>query len=384
MRQRALATSATSAATRTPNAFVPNGPPRSRVRHCGLAIARTSASSMVAAARVKRSSLLRSPSQLSSIDAEPIREAGLARSCPAMSGAEPCWACASACASPALSEAASPRLPLISAARSERMSPNILVVTITSKAAAARTSSAAIASMIRSSYSTPGKRDATARTDSRKSPSDTRSTLALCTAVTFLRRCSASAKAVCAIRVEPARVTLRTESARSAVGMNSPEPRNIGVETLGVLARDNEVDRRSAARRKAAAASRRADIGKQVEPLAQFARRVETALRQRRIIVVRYRSEDHAVGGLGRVDRRLRQGGALRPQGRKPDRHRRERETELEEVIGRAKNRHGRSRDLRADAVALHHDNAQRHGRMTRCHALPPLLGREPSKSMAG
>src|SRR5262249_56772985 len=63
----------------------------------------------------------------------------------------------------------------------------------------------------------------------------------------------------------------------------------VGVETLGVLARDDEVDRRSAARRKAAAAPRRAYIGEQVETLAQFARRVEAALRQRRIIVVRYR-----------------------------------------------------------------------------------------------
>ena len=84
-----------------------------------------------------------------------------------------------------------------------------------------------MASMMRSSYSTPGEREATARTQSRKSPSETRSTLALCTAVTFLRRRAASAKAACAIRVEPARVILRTESARSAVGMNSPEPRNI-------------------------------------------------------------------------------------------------------------------------------------------------------------
>src|SRR5262249_57693952 len=81
----------------------------------------------------------------------------------------------------------------------------------------------------------------------------------------------------------------------------------IGVEALGVLARDDEVDRRSAARGKAAAASRRADIGKQVEPLAQFARRVETALRQWRIVVVRYRSEDNPAGGFGRADPRLRQ-----------------------------------------------------------------------------
>ncbi len=103
----------------------------------------------------------------------------------------------------------------------------MLVVTTTSKALASRTSSAAMASMIRSSYATAGKREATARTHSRNSPSDTRSTLALCTAVKRLRRRMASANATSAIRVELPRVILRTESARSGVGMNSPAPRNI-------------------------------------------------------------------------------------------------------------------------------------------------------------
>jgi hypothetical protein len=50
-----------------------------------------------------------------------------------------------------LSDAARPRLPAISEARSDRISPNMLVVTTTSKAAASRTSSAAMASMIFSS-----------------------------------------------------------------------------------------------------------------------------------------------------------------------------------------------------------------------------------------
>jgi len=94
---------------------------------------------------------------------------------------------------------------------------------------------------------------------------------------------------------------------------------------------------------------------------------------------VRHRSEDHAVGGFGRVDRRLRQGGALRAQGRKPDRHRRERESELEDAIGGAKDGHGRSRDLRPDAVALHHDDLDRARRMVRfrarCHRFPSLAG---------
>ena len=75
---------------------------------------------------------------------------------PAMSGAEPCCACATACSAPALSEAASPRLPAISLASSERMSPYILVVTTTSNGLASRIKSAAMASMMRSSYCTCG------------------------------------------------------------------------------------------------------------------------------------------------------------------------------------------------------------------------------------
>ena len=58
------------------------------------------------------------------------------------------------------------------------------------------------------------------------------------------------------MRVEPARVILRTDSARSGVGMNSPEPEKhvaVGVEAFGVLAHDHEIDRPAAARRKAAA-----------------------------------------------------------------------------------------------------------------------------------
>ena len=67
----------------------------------------------------------------------------------------------------------------------------------------------------------------TARTQSRKKVSDTRSTLALWTAVTFFRRRIASSKAASAMRVQPSRVILRTDSATSGVGMNSPEPTNM-------------------------------------------------------------------------------------------------------------------------------------------------------------
>src|SRR5262249_3454397 len=145
-----------SVATRSPNALVPSRPPRSRVRDDGSAIAWSSAASIASAASMRRLSRRRSPSQASSIAAEPISDAGLARSCPAMSGADPCCACATAWSVPALSEAASPRLPAISEARSDRMSPNMLVVTMTSNGLASRTSSAVMASTMRSSYSTAG------------------------------------------------------------------------------------------------------------------------------------------------------------------------------------------------------------------------------------
>src|SRR5665213_1562394 len=215
---------ATASATRAPKAPVPSLPPRSGVRVFGSAITRSSALSIACAAPLSLLSPRRSPSQASSIAAEPISEDGLARFLPAMSGAEPCCACATPWSAPALSEAARPRLPAISLASSDRMSPYMLVVTTTSNWPASRTSSAAMASMMRSSYCTCGYFAATARVHSRYSPSDTRSTLALCTQVTFLRRCIASLNADSAMRVEPLRVILRMAMARSGVGMNSPGP----------------------------------------------------------------------------------------------------------------------------------------------------------------
>ena len=54
----------------------------------------------------------------------------------------------------------------------------------------------------------------------------------------------------------------------------------VGVEAFGVLAHDDEIDRLAAARRKAFARARRADVGVEIEPLAQFAGRIEPALRR--------------------------------------------------------------------------------------------------------
>jgi hypothetical protein len=58
----------------------------------------------------------------------------------------------------------------------------------------------------------------------------------------------------------------------------SDEHRAIGIKAFGVLAHDDEVDLRPAARRKTATTSRRTNIGEQVETLAQFARRIEPPL----------------------------------------------------------------------------------------------------------
>jgi hypothetical protein len=49
-------------------------------------------------------------------------------------------------------------------------------------------------------------------------------TFTLCTAVTFLRRARAISNAARAMRREPCAVILRTDSATSGVGMNSPMP----------------------------------------------------------------------------------------------------------------------------------------------------------------
>lgn len=75
-----------------------------------------------------------------------------------------------------------------------------------------------------SSQRTSGNCRATARTSRRKSASGMLITFALCTAVTLRRRRSAISNALRAMRREACAVILRTESARSGVGMNSPRP----------------------------------------------------------------------------------------------------------------------------------------------------------------
>jgi len=132
------------------------------------------------------------------------------------------------------------------------------------------------------SYATAGKREGvTARTDSRKQSVDTRSTLALCTAVKLLRRRIASGKTRdLGDPRGPGPRDLADESARSGVGMNSPTPehRTVGVEAFRILAHDHQINRRSAT----PAESRRgfAPDGycEQIEPLAQLSGTDEAAL----------------------------------------------------------------------------------------------------------
>src|SRR5262245_54218776 len=81
------------AATASPVSRVPSFPPTSAVDSLA-AIAASTAFSMAAAAASNELAFLRRPCQASSIAADTISESGLATFLPAMSGADPCAACA--------------------------------------------------------------------------------------------------------------------------------------------------------------------------------------------------------------------------------------------------------------------------------------------------
>ncbi len=104
------------------------------------------------------------------------------------------------------------------------MSPNMLVVTITSKRSGARTTWAIMASTMKSSVVTSGNSWATRRHSSRNMPSPIFSTLCLCTKVTCLRRFMASSKAERAIRSQQWRVMRRSEMQTSGVIISSLAP----------------------------------------------------------------------------------------------------------------------------------------------------------------
>ena len=182
---------------------------------------------MLSAARRKSSRPCFSPSQSNSMATERIMAVGLATPRPAISGAAPWAAWAMARSRPALIDGPSPRPPDSSAVRSDRMSPNMLVVTITSNASGWRTKRAAMASTRYSSTSSPPCCPATENAVSRNNPSVRLRTFALCTTASLRLRDAAMRQASSATRREPSRVILRTASATSSVGMNSPDPRAI-------------------------------------------------------------------------------------------------------------------------------------------------------------
>ena len=137
-----------------------------------------------------RSAASISPRWSSIIAADSISAAGFAIPCPAMSGAVPCTASKIAARDPMLAPGARPRPPTRPAISSDRMSPNMLVVTMTSNCCGWSTSCIAALSTIRSLNATrPWYCWAMSRPTSRNSPLAILRMLALWTTVTSFRPC---------------------------------------------------------------------------------------------------------------------------------------------------------------------------------------------------
>ena len=148
---------------------------------------------------------------------------GLAMSLPAMSGAEPCTASKMAASSPMLAPGAMPSPPIRPDTRSERMSPNRLVVTSTSNCHGFSTSFIAQASTMTVSISMRPLYFSSyiCSPVSLKMPVSAFMMLALCTTVTFLRpvamACSKANSRMCR---QPARVLMPVAMA-TACGSSS-------------------------------------------------------------------------------------------------------------------------------------------------------------------
>src|SRR5918998_637649 len=167
--------------------------------------------------------------------------------------------------SPMQRPGAIPRPPTRPAASSERMSPNMLVVTTTSKVWGSRTSRMAKVSTMTSSTSTSGYSAAALRHSSTNMPQPSLNTVSLWTSVSFRRRWRASSSAAFATRRLPGRdrhVVRRAELA--AAGDHVA----VGLKTLVVLPHDDEVDAVVEAADVRVGAGR-AHVGEQVEVLAQ-------------------------------------------------------------------------------------------------------------------
>ncbi len=138
--------------------------------------------------------------------------------------------------------------------------------------------------------------------------------------------------------------------------------RAVGIEPLGVLAHDDEIHLLAATRRKARARAGRADVSEQRQALAQFPRRVEAALGHRGIFVVRDRAENDAVGVARGREGGVRQGRADAAQGFETDRDLAKGEAEPEACIERAQHGQRSRHDFRADPVAVQHGELHRAG----------------------
>ena len=125
--------------------------------------------------------------------AERISAVGLALSCPAMSGAEPCTASNTAYSLPMFAPGAMPKPPAMPAAKSLAMSPYRLGNTTTSNWDGSITRFMQNASIMRSSNATrPSYSAATSRATRRNRPSEYFMMLALWAAVTFRRPCASA------------------------------------------------------------------------------------------------------------------------------------------------------------------------------------------------
>ncbi len=152
-----------------------------------------------------------------------INATGLALPWPAMSGAEPCTASKIAASRPMLAPGAMPSPPTRPATRSERMSPNRLVVTSTSNCQGLSTSFIAQASTITDSIAMRPLYFSSyiCSAVSLKMPVSAFMMLALCTMVTFLRPVAmACSKAYSRMWRQPARVLMPVAMA-TACGSSS-------------------------------------------------------------------------------------------------------------------------------------------------------------------
>ena len=153
----------------------------------------------------------------------------------------------------------------------------------------------------------------------------------------------------------------------------------VGIEAFRVLAHDDEIDGRAAAGRESRARPRGADIGVKVEPLAQFAGRIEAALGDGRILIMRDRAEQHSVRGLGYFKDRIRKRRAAGAMRGPADGSGLERELQAIGAIGRPEHGVCRRHDFRPNAVAFQHQQPHRASRSFLCrHAFNVRLGSSP------